>query len=121
MKKILIVDDKPSISMLLVQFLNEKFILETKSDGLEALAWLQQGNIPDLIITDLQMPNMDGIGLINSLKESGYFKHIPIIVLSSKDSSADRIECLKLGAEDYMIKPFNPEELQLRIDKILNR
>ena len=121
MKKVLIVDDKPSISMLLVQFLNEKFILETKSDGLEALAWLQQGNIPDLIITDLQMPNMDGIGLINSLKESGYFKHIPIIVLSSKDSSTDRIQCLKLGAEDYMIKPFNPEELQLRIDKILNR
>jgi len=121
MRKILIVDDKSSISILLVQFLNNRFKLETKTDGLEALTWLQQGNIPDLIITDLQMPNMDGIALINSLKESGYFKHIPIIVLSSKDSSADRIECLKLGAEDYIIKPFNPEELELRIDKILNR
>lgn len=121
MKKILVVDDKTSISMLLVQFLSNQFEVETKTDGLEALAWLQMGNMPDLIITDLQMPNMDGTELIKRLKESGYFKNIPVIVLSSKDSSADRVHCLKLGAEDYMIKPFNPEELLLRIEKVINR
>jgi DNA-binding response OmpR family regulator len=121
MKKILVVDDKSTISNLLVQFLNSKFSVETKEDGLEALTWLQQGNIPDLVITDLQMPNMDGIELIKRMKESGYFKDIPIVVLSSRDSSADRVQCLKLGAEDYIVKPFNPEELLIRIERILIR
>jgi len=121
MKKILLVDDKSTITNLLIQFLNGQYIVDTKSDGLEALVWLQQGNIPDIIITDLQMPNMDGVELITKLKESGYFKDIPIVVLSSKDSSADRVQCLKLGAEDYVVKPFNPEELLIRIEKILQR
>nr|MDA3930806.1 response regulator [Prolixibacteraceae bacterium] len=119
--KILIVDDKPSISDLIVQFLKNSYEIETKLDGLEALTWLQEGNIPDLILTDLQMPNVDGIELIKKVKESGYFSDIPIIVLSSKDSSKDRIECLKLGAEDYLMKPFNPEELLIRIEKVLKR
>jgi DNA-binding response OmpR family regulator len=121
MKKILIVDDKPSISDLLVQFLKNTYELETRTDGMEALMWLQDGNIPDLILTDLQMPNIDGIELIKKVKASGYFSDVPIIVLSSKDSSKDRIECLKLGAEDYIMKPFNPEELMIRIEKVLSR
>ena len=121
MKKLLIVDDKPSISRLIVQFLSKSFDVTTKEDGLEALSWLQSGNIPDLIITDLQMPNLDGFELIKRVKESGFFSGIPVIVLSSKDSSSDRIACLKLGAEDYLIKPFNPEELQIRIERILSR
>jgi len=61
MKKILIVDDKSTISNLLVQFLSGKYLIETKEDGLEALTWLQQGNIPDLVLTYLQMPNMAGV------------------------------------------------------------
>jgi DNA-binding response OmpR family regulator len=121
MKKILVVDDKLSISNLLVQFLSNQYIVESKEDGLTALTWLQQGNVPDLVITDLQMPNMDGVELIKRMKESGYFKDIPIIVLSSKDSSSDRVQCLKLGAEDYVVKPFNPEELSIRIERILHR
>lgn len=121
MKKILIVDDKPSISDLLTQFLKRTFEIVVRNDGMEALLWLQEGNVPDLILTDLQMPNIDGIELIKKVKSSGYFSDIPIIVLSSKDSSKDRIECLKLGAEDYIMKPFNPEELLIRIEKVLNR
>jgi len=121
MKKILVVDDKPSISKLIVQFLSQSFNVHVEDDGLKALTWLQEGNIPDLILTDLQMPNIDGIELIKRVKESGYFKDIPIIVLSSKEGSEDRIKCLRLGAEDYIVKPFNPEELLIRIEKILNR
>lgn len=121
MKKILVVDDKPSISKLIVQFLSKSFDVETKEDGLQALSWLQSGNIPDMVLTDLQMPNLDGIEFISRLKESGFFRDIPVIVLSSRDSSNDRIQCLKLGAEDYLTKPFNPEELQIRIERILDR
>jgi DNA-binding response OmpR family regulator len=121
MKKILIVDDKSSISDLLTKFLRSKYEIEVRSDGIDALIWLQEGNIPDLILTDLQMPNMDGLELINKVKSSGYFSDVPIIVLSSKDSSNDRIQCLKAGAEDYIMKPFNPEELLIRIEKVLGR
>jgi len=121
MKKILVVDDKPSISKLIVQFLNKTYDVTTKEDGLQALSWLQAGNIPDMILTDLQMPNLDGTEFISRLKESGFFKEIPVIVLSSLESSKDRIQCLKLGAEDYLTKPFNPEELQIRIERILER
>lgn len=121
MKKILLIDDKPSLSRLVVQFLGNRYDMVTCEDGMQALARLQSGEIPDLIITDLQMPNMDGFELIARVKESGLFRDIPIIVLSSKDSSSDRIRCLKMGAEDYLVKPFNPEELLIRIERILKR
>lgn len=119
--KILVVDDKQSLSELVAQFLGQSHDVTTKEDGLLAMKWLQEGNMPDLIITDLEMPNMDGFGLISSVRSSGYFSNIPIIVLSCKDSSAERIECLKLGADDYMVKPFNPEELLIRVEKLLVR
>ena len=120
--QILIVDDKKSLSGLLSQFLKQ-FFNETivKENGLSAMTWLQEGNIPDLVITDLEMPEMDGFELIKKIKASGFFSNIPIIVLSCLDSSEVRIKCLKLGAADYMIKPFNPEELVIRIEKLLVR
>ncbi len=121
MKKILYMDDRPSISRLVVQFLSKYYDVTTQEDGLQGLAWLQKGNIPDLILTDLQMPNLDGFEFISRVKESGFFRDIPIVVLSSMDSSNDRIKCLKMGAEDYLVKPFNPEELQVRIERILER
>lgn len=121
MKKILVVDDKPAISRLIVQFLKNTYEVETKEDGFEAMTWLQEGNFPDLILTDLEMPNMNGMELISRVKESGYFSDIPMVVLSSKDSSSDRINCLRMGAEDYLMKPFNPEELLIRIERILSK
>ncbi|MEL6916675.1 MAG: response regulator transcription factor [Bacteroidota bacterium] len=119
--KILVVDDKLTLSKMVAQFLGQSFDMITKKNGLEAFSWLQSGNIPDLIITDLEMPEMDGFELIKRVKQSGFFKDIPIIVLSCKDNSVDRVNCLKLGADDYMIKPFNPEELLIRVEKLLVR
>lgn len=119
--KILIVDDRHTLSDLLAQFLGQKYQVVIKSNGLEAIQWLQKGDIPDLIITDLEMPELDGYELISKVRSSGYFSEIPIIVLSCRDSSPNRIRCLKLGANDFMIKPFNPEELSIRIDNLLQR
>ena len=121
MKKILIADVKSSITNLLIQFLSSRYIIETKEDGFETLTWLQMGNFPDLIITDLQLPTLDGVELIRRLKESGYFRNIPIIVLSGNDNSTVRVQCLKLGADDYIVKPFNPDDLIIRIENILLR
>ncbi|MDP5230573.1 MAG: response regulator transcription factor [Cellulophaga sp.] len=119
--KLLIIEDKKTLSDLLAHFLGQKFETTTKENGFEALSWMQQSNIPDLIITDLEMPKMGGLEFIKKIKESGYFSEIPIIVLSCRDSSKDRIESLKAGASDYIVKPFNPEELLIRIENILGK
>ncbi len=120
-KKILIIDDELSIRLLLENFLKKYYDVTTKEDGLEALNWMQDGNLPDLIVADIQMPNIDGYEFIKNVRASGYFKHIPLIMLSGIESSAEKVKCFKLGANDYMIKPFNPEELAIRIELLLSR
>lgn len=118
---VLVVDDKQSLSELISQFLGQTYEVTVMENGIKAIAWIQQGNVPDLIITDLEMPEMDGFELIKQVKASGMFSDIPIIVLSCRDNSADRIECLRLGADDYLVKPFNPEELLIRVEKLVLR
>jgi len=118
-KKILVIDDERTIRVLLENFLKE-YVVITKNDGLEGLSWLQEGNMPDLIVADIQMPNLDGYEFVKQLRASGYFKDIPLIVLSGIESTAEKVKCLKLGANDYLVKPFNPEELALRIELLIS-
>eukprot|EP01136_Pigoraptor_vietnamica_P014329 Opistho-1_new@56399 len=82
---------------------------------------MQEGHIPDLIIADIEMPMMDGYEFIDQVRSSGFLRHIPLIMLSGKDSSDNRIRCLEAGADDYLIKPFNPRELAARVNGILRR
>lgn len=118
-KKILVIDDEITIRTLLEKFLNQKYEVTALSNGQEGLNWLQTGNLPDLMIVDLEMPNMDGYEFIQNVRASGYFQNIPIMMLSGVDSSTERVKCYQLGANDFMIKPFNPEELALKIEIIL--
>ncbi len=120
-KKILIIDDELSIRMLLENYLGKKYEVITKTDGIEGMRYLEAGNMPDLIVADIQMPNMDGFEFLKQLKVSGFFKNIPVIMLSGIESSQERVKCLKMGAEDFIVKPFNPEELALRIENLINR
>lgn len=120
-KKILVIDDELSIRLLLENYLGKTFEVTTKSDGLEAMKWLQSGNLPDLIVADIQMPNLDGIQFIQQVRASGFYKDIPLIMLSGIESSQEKIKCLKMGANDYVVKPFNPEELAIRIELLLAR
>ncbi|KAF0128760.1 MAG: response regulator receiver [Bacteroidetes bacterium] len=120
-KKILVIDDELSIRMLLENFLSKTYDVITKNDGMEGVQWLEQGNMPDLIVADIQMPNMNGNDFIINIRSSGYFKEIPLIMLSGIESSQEKVKCLKLGANDYMVKPFNPEELSIRIEILLAR
>ncbi len=119
--KVLIIDDELSIRMLLENFLSKEYDVVTKSDGLDGLKWMEEGNIPDLIVADIQMPNLDGYEFIKNVRASGYFKDIPLIMLSGIESSTEKVKCLKLGANDYIVKPFNPEELSIRIELLLAR
>jgi DNA-binding response OmpR family regulator len=117
-KKILAVDDELSICLLLENFLSQNYDIVTINDSLEALKWLED-NIPDLIISDIHMPNMDGFEFLTKLRERGFTKHTPVIMLSGRSESKERIKCYKLGAQDYLTKPFNPEELEELVKKNL--
>ncbi len=120
-KKILIIDDELSIRILLENFLRKNYDVIAKNDGMEGLKWMEEGNIPDLVVADIQMPNLDGYEFIKNVRASGYYKDIPLIMLSGIESSNEKVKCLKLGANDYIVKPFNPEELEIRIQLLISR
>lgn len=117
-KKVLVVDDEKSICLLLENFLSQDYDVVSMDDGLEALHWLEE-NLPDLIISDIQMTKMDGYEFLTNVRKRGFTKHTPIIMLSGKSESKERIKCYKLGAQDYLTKPFNPEELEELVKKNL--
>lgn len=117
MKTILIVDDDDRIRGLLQQYLeNNNFKILSLENGLYIEKYLE--NI-DLIILDVMMPKISGFDVIKKLKSLNI--KIPVIFLSAKSETNDRIEGLELGAYDYIAKPFEPKELLLRIQNILNR
>lgn len=118
---ILIAEDDPFIRKVLRQVLADEFEVTTQMNGIEAMMWLEKGNIADLLITDIQMPYMNGLELIKTVRASPLFKSLPIIILSTFEDSKTRITCLELGADDYMTKPFNPMEVIAKIHAVLRR
>jgi DNA-binding response OmpR family regulator len=120
-KKILVVDDELSIRMLLENFLGDEYEVITQENGYEALSWLQDGNKSDLILVDIDMPMLNGYDLTESIRKQEGMSTVPVIMLSSKQKSSDRIKSFEVGADDYLQKPFNPEELQIRIQAIFRR
>lgn len=119
--RLLLVEDDEFMQAILEEILSENYQIDIMPDGLSALAFLQSGNIPDLIISDLNTPNMTGLELIEQLKLSDFFHSLPIMILSGEESSDKRIKCLDAGADDFVIKPFNPAELEARIKMVLRR
>ena len=117
--KILIVDDEPNLLRLLEYNLKEKFELYLKNDGGEALVWLKEGNMPDVIVTDVMMQTMDGFELLKNIKQDSRLKKIPIIFLSAKSPCIDPVKALIEAADDYIVKPFDIEELLNSIKNLL--
>ncbi len=118
---ILVADDSQGILWLIKSYFDKKYNIVTKENGLEAFKWLQAGNMPDVILTDIQMPQMDGYEFVEELRRSGFFRHIPVIMISSMETSDARIKAFRLGADDFILKPFNPVELELRVESLLKR
>jgi len=121
MEKILIVEDDKNISKL-VKYNLEKAGYECTAVvcGEEAFKFLDKQNI-DLIILDIMLPKMDGFEVCRKIKQEKNLKDIPIMILTAKAEEIDRIVGLELGADDYIVKPFSPRELVLRIKAILRR
>ena len=118
---ILVVEDDVFMQAILEEILGSHYLTKIVSNGMDGLVHLQNGNMPDLIIADLNTPKLGGLQLIEQVKSSDFFNSIPIIILSGEESSEKRIKCLDAGADDYVVKPFNPAELQARIRVVLRR
>ena len=119
-RTILVVDDSEDMRRFLVSILAQQYNVREASDGEVALKVIQE-NVPDLIVTDLMMPNMDGIELLRRVKSSEATSYIPVILLSAKSAIESRLEALGYGADDYVTKPFEPEYIKARIKNILRQ
>ena len=117
LKNILIIDDDERLRELLDEYLTEKNYKIYHSDDFNSGKEILEYFIFDLIIVDRMMPSGDGINLINIIKEKS---NTPVILLTAMGEPENKIEGLKIGADDYLAKPFEPEELFLRIQKLLN-
>src|ERR1700755_2243512 len=119
-KQILIVDDELSILKLLNFILSKEYDLIIKQNGVDAIRWLEDGNSPDLIISDLQMPYLDGSSFIRNLRISGYYRDTPVILLSGASDLESIVKQMPFRADRFFKKPFNPTELKSFITEALS-
>jgi len=118
-KTILVVDDEPSIVTVVRERLErEGFRVRAVASGEEALADMDI-EAPDLVVLDLMLPGMDGLEVLRRVRGAG--NRVPVVVLTARDEDVDKIVGLELGADDYLVKPFNPRELSARIRAVLRR
>lgn len=115
---LLIVEDNPDVRTYIIDVLKDKYRIIEAENGLKGLE-KAEASIPDLIISDVMMPELDGVGMMGQLKSNSKTDHIPIIMLTAKAERADKIESLDIGADDYLTKPFDAEELHARVGNLI--
>lgn len=121
LKRLLVVDDEPNLLRAVEAVLRgENFEITTARSGREALVAVAQ-SLPDLIVSDVRMPGMDGFQLARKLRASTHSALVPIVFLTAKDETEDRIEGFQSGVDVYLTKPFEPDELVAVIKNILSR
>ena len=119
MGHILVVDDEPAIVTVVRERLErEGFAVQAVASGEEALAHMD-ADPADLVVLDVMLPGIDGFEVLRRLRGAGH--RVPVIVLTARDEDVDKIVGLELGADDYLVKPFNPRELSARIRAVLRR
>jgi len=120
-KRLLVVDDDPGLLLAVSDTLRaEGYDVATARRGADALVRVAE-TLPDLIISDIRMPGMDGYQLVRNLRSNARTRLVPIVFLSAKDETADRIEGFRTGVDAYVTKPFDSEELATVVASILNR
>jgi len=123
-KRILLVEDNDSLRDYIQMILGDHYLIHAFENGRTALQWLQtSGEIhpPSLIISDVMMPVMDGFQLLEILKSNDHWRSIPVVMLTARAELEDKLKALRIGVDDYIIKPFEEEELKVRIENLLYR
>jgi signal transduction histidine kinase/DNA-binding NarL/FixJ family response regulator len=116
--RILLADDNVDMRAYIRRLFGSSCDLQTAADGQQALEAIRQRR-PDLVITDVMMPNLDGFGLLRAIRSRPEFREIPVIMLSARAGEESRVEGLAAGADDYLIKPFSARELIARVSSLL--
>lgn len=115
---VLVVDDEPMVREVVARYLErDGHLVHEVGDGLEALRWLD-ANRPSLVVLDVMLPSTDGLAVLRRIREAG---DVPVILLTARTDEHDRITGLELGADDYVVKPFSPRELAIRVRNLLRR
>ncbi len=117
---ILIIDDDMGIRSLLEFYLSRFYSVTTKSNGLEAMLWLENGNIPDLILVDINMPEIGGYEFLKLVRSSGFFQDIPVVILTGLLDDEVKSKCIQHGVDGFFTKPFNPNHLLTQINTLLH-
>jgi DNA-binding NarL/FixJ family response regulator len=128
-KQLLLIDDDPNLILLVKDYLEFRgYRVTTAENGREALEILERGanatrerEMPDMIICDVMMPEMDGYAFVEKIRQDGRFSWIPVMFLSAKGQSQDKVRGLTTGADVYMVKPFEPEELVAQVESSLKQ
>ena len=119
---ILVADDDRIVRRIVVAKLTGLgYNVAQVEDGQEALEYLENGEVPDLLITDSLMPRMTGLELVRSIRNNAKIAALPVIMLTSRQGEQDVIEGLETGLDDYVTKPFSPDELAARVRTVLWR
>ena len=120
-KQLLLIDDDPNLILLVKDYLEFRgYDVTTAENGREALEVLEQ-KVPDMIICDVMMPEMDGYSLVKHIRQEPRVNSVPVLFLSAKGQSQDRVKGLNEGADFYMVKPFEPEELVAQVESSLKQ
>ena len=118
--RVLIVEDEPTMLAALSDALtHERLAVDTAPDGCEALSRVHVEQAYDLILLDLMMPHMDGLAFLKTIRSEGFV--MPVLILTARDLTSDKVTGLNLGADDYLTKPFDLEELLARVRALLRR
>jgi len=118
-QQLLVVDSNEMMRSFLSHYFAKHFHVKAVADIEAAWRFLDAGSYPDLILMDISLPQQSGLDFLKQLKESILFNDIPVFILSSEDKSSSKVECLLAGAADYLTKPFNPKELEIRVQNRL--
>lgn len=120
-KRLLLIDDDPNLILLVKDYLEfQGYEVITATNGLEALSVLED-KTPDMIICDIMMPEMDGYTLVEQIRQDPRNSWVPVLFLSAKGQTQDRVRGLNIGADVYMVKPFEPEELVAQVESSLKQ
>ena len=121
-QRILMVEDEEDIAFLIRLMLERHgFVVDHAADGRQAIEKITTSSPPDLTLMDIMLPYHDGLELIERLRAQAGWAQVPVLMLTAKAREADIVRALELGADDYVTKPFQPEELLARIRRLLRR
>lgn len=119
--QLLLVDDEPGLREAVQAYLEDSgFAVEVASNGREGLAMAQQ-KLPDLVITDIMMPQVDGYEFLKQLREEPQFSAVPVVFLTARGMTSDRIQGYQAGCDAYLSKPFDPDELVAIVTNLLDK